>query len=100
MEGHTNAEIAAKLGCVPQTVERKLRTIRRLWAKGNCRGQAVFLVSSVKRLKTRPDPAPPAGGNPQSDPAPHTLTHTHGWWQLRDDRLRLLEKQLHGSSST
>ena len=33
MEGHTNAEIAAKLGCVPQTVERKLRTIRRLWAK-------------------------------------------------------------------
>ena len=33
MEGHTNSEIAAKLGCVPQTVERKLRTIRRLWAK-------------------------------------------------------------------
>jgi DNA-directed RNA polymerase specialized sigma24 family protein len=33
MEGHTNAEIAAKLGCVPQTVERKLRTIRRLWVK-------------------------------------------------------------------
>ncbi len=33
MEGYTNAEIAAKLGCVPQTVERKLRTIRRLWAK-------------------------------------------------------------------
>ena len=33
MEGHTNAEIAVKLGCVPQTVERKLRTIRRLWAK-------------------------------------------------------------------
>jgi len=33
MEGHTNAEIAAKLGCVPQTVERKLRAIRRLWAK-------------------------------------------------------------------
>ena len=32
MEGHTNAEIAAKLGCVPHTVERKLRTIRRLWA--------------------------------------------------------------------
>jgi len=33
MEGHTNAEIAAKLGCVPQTVERKLRMIRLLWAK-------------------------------------------------------------------
>jgi DNA-directed RNA polymerase specialized sigma24 family protein len=33
MEGHSNAEIAAKLGCVPQTVERKLRAIRRLWAK-------------------------------------------------------------------
>jgi DNA-binding CsgD family transcriptional regulator len=33
MEGYTNAEIAARLGCVPQTVERKLRAIRRLWAK-------------------------------------------------------------------
>ena len=33
MEGYTNAEIAAKLGCVPQTVERKLRAIRQLWAK-------------------------------------------------------------------
>lgn len=32
MEGHTNDEIAAKLGCVPQTVERKLRAIRQLWA--------------------------------------------------------------------
>ncbi len=32
MEGHTNAEIAAKLGRVPQTVERKLRAIRQLWA--------------------------------------------------------------------
>jgi DNA-directed RNA polymerase specialized sigma24 family protein len=32
MEGDTTAEIAAKLGCVPRTVERKLRLIRRLWA--------------------------------------------------------------------
>jgi DNA-directed RNA polymerase specialized sigma24 family protein len=32
MEGDTNAEIAAKLGCIPQTVERKLRAIRRLWS--------------------------------------------------------------------
>ncbi len=32
MEGHSNAEIAAKLGCVPQTVRRKLRAIQRLWA--------------------------------------------------------------------
>jgi DNA-directed RNA polymerase specialized sigma24 family protein len=32
MEGYTNAEIAAKLGCVEQTVERKLRTIRRVWS--------------------------------------------------------------------
>jgi DNA-directed RNA polymerase specialized sigma24 family protein len=31
MEGHTNAEIAGLLGCVEQTVERKLRSIRRLW---------------------------------------------------------------------
>ena len=31
MEGYTNAEIAAKLGCVEGTVERKLRVIRNLW---------------------------------------------------------------------
>jgi DNA-directed RNA polymerase specialized sigma24 family protein len=31
MEGYTNAEIAAKLGCVEGTVERKLRLIRSLW---------------------------------------------------------------------
>jgi DNA-directed RNA polymerase specialized sigma24 family protein len=33
VEGYTNAEIAAKLGCVPQTVERKLRDIRELWTR-------------------------------------------------------------------
>jgi DNA-directed RNA polymerase specialized sigma24 family protein len=33
MEGFTNAEIAAKLGCVEQTVERKLRRIRRRWER-------------------------------------------------------------------
>ena len=32
MEGYANEEIAAKLGCVPRTVERKLRLIRSLWA--------------------------------------------------------------------
>jgi DNA-directed RNA polymerase specialized sigma24 family protein len=32
MEGYANEEIAAKLGCVPRTVERKLRLIRTLWA--------------------------------------------------------------------
>jgi DNA-directed RNA polymerase specialized sigma24 family protein len=32
MEGYANEEIAAKLGCVPRTVERKLRLIRGLWA--------------------------------------------------------------------
>jgi DNA-directed RNA polymerase specialized sigma24 family protein len=31
MEGYTNAEIAAKLGCVPRTVERKLQLIRSIW---------------------------------------------------------------------
>jgi DNA-directed RNA polymerase specialized sigma24 family protein len=33
MEGYTNAEIAAKLGCVEGTVERKLRIIRGTWSK-------------------------------------------------------------------
>jgi DNA-directed RNA polymerase specialized sigma24 family protein len=32
MEGYTNAEIGARLGCVPQTVERKLRSIRKVWS--------------------------------------------------------------------
>jgi DNA-directed RNA polymerase specialized sigma24 family protein len=31
MEGYTNEEIAAKLGCVLRTVERKLRAIRSIW---------------------------------------------------------------------
>ena len=33
MEGYTVEEIAAQLGCVPRTVERKLRAIRELWGK-------------------------------------------------------------------
>ena len=33
MEGYTNKEIAAKLGCVPRTVERKLGLIRTLWSQ-------------------------------------------------------------------
>jgi DNA-directed RNA polymerase specialized sigma24 family protein len=33
MEGHTTEEIAAKLGCVPRTVERKLQVIRSLWGR-------------------------------------------------------------------
>jgi DNA-directed RNA polymerase specialized sigma24 family protein len=33
MEGYTNAEIARRLGCIEQTVERKLRTIRRIWSE-------------------------------------------------------------------
>ena len=32
MEGYTNEEVAEKLGCVVQTVGRKLRLIRQLWA--------------------------------------------------------------------
>ena len=31
MEGYTIAEIAAKLGCVPRTVDRRLRLIRTTW---------------------------------------------------------------------
>ncbi len=31
MEGYTNEEIAAKLGCVTRSVERKLNVIRRAW---------------------------------------------------------------------
>jgi DNA-directed RNA polymerase specialized sigma24 family protein len=34
MEGYTTPEIAAKLGCVPRSVERKLQAIRRLWSQG------------------------------------------------------------------
>jgi DNA-directed RNA polymerase specialized sigma24 family protein len=33
MEGYTTEEIAAKLGCVPRTVERKLQVIRKLWGQ-------------------------------------------------------------------
>jgi DNA-directed RNA polymerase specialized sigma24 family protein len=33
MEGYTNAEIAAKLDCVPKMVERKLRVIRSIWTQ-------------------------------------------------------------------
>jgi DNA-binding CsgD family transcriptional regulator len=31
MEGHTNAEIAVRLGCAEPTVERRLRLIRKAW---------------------------------------------------------------------
>ena len=31
MEGFTNEEIAAKLGCVSRSVKRKLRSIRTIW---------------------------------------------------------------------
>jgi DNA-directed RNA polymerase specialized sigma24 family protein len=34
LEGYTNAEIAARLGCVEGTVERKLRLIRSIWVAG------------------------------------------------------------------
>jgi DNA-directed RNA polymerase specialized sigma24 family protein len=36
MEGYTTEEIAARLGCVPRSVERKLRKIRQLWGEGDC----------------------------------------------------------------
>jgi DNA-directed RNA polymerase specialized sigma24 family protein len=31
VEGYTNEEIAARMDCVPRTVERKVRRIRLLW---------------------------------------------------------------------
>jgi DNA-directed RNA polymerase specialized sigma24 family protein len=34
MEGYTNDEIAARLGCVVRSVERKLRLIRSFWGQG------------------------------------------------------------------
>ena len=33
LEGYTNDEVAARLGCVTSTVERKLKRIRDRWAK-------------------------------------------------------------------
>jgi RNA polymerase sigma factor (sigma-70 family) len=33
LEGYTNAEIAAELGCVEATVERKLQRIRAVWTR-------------------------------------------------------------------
>jgi DNA-directed RNA polymerase specialized sigma24 family protein len=33
LEGYTNEEIAARLGCVPRTVERRLRVIRACWGE-------------------------------------------------------------------
>jgi hypothetical protein len=33
MEGWSNREIAARLSCVGHTVERKFRSIRRLWSR-------------------------------------------------------------------
>jgi DNA-directed RNA polymerase specialized sigma24 family protein len=36
LEGYTTAEIATKLGCVPRTIERRLRVIRTLWSQELC----------------------------------------------------------------
>jgi DNA-directed RNA polymerase specialized sigma24 family protein len=37
LEGYTNEEIAAKLGCALRSVERKLRVIRSLWGQAQSR---------------------------------------------------------------
>jgi DNA-directed RNA polymerase specialized sigma24 family protein len=38
MEGYTNEEIAAQLGCCVSTVERRLRVIRRVWTEAGAEG--------------------------------------------------------------
>jgi DNA-directed RNA polymerase specialized sigma24 family protein len=35
MDGHTHAEIAARLGCIEKTVDRKVRRIRQIWSTEN-----------------------------------------------------------------
>jgi DNA-directed RNA polymerase specialized sigma24 family protein len=35
MEGYTNSEIAARLGCSVATVERRLTLIRKVWSRGS-----------------------------------------------------------------
>jgi DNA-directed RNA polymerase specialized sigma24 family protein len=35
MRGDTNKQVAERLGCIEQTVERKLRSIRQIWSKGD-----------------------------------------------------------------
>jgi DNA-directed RNA polymerase specialized sigma24 family protein len=40
MEGYTNEEIAAKLGCARRSVERRLRVIRSLWSPSDKPGEA------------------------------------------------------------
>ncbi len=35
MEGYTHRQIADRLGCIEQTVERKLRSIRKIWSSGS-----------------------------------------------------------------
>jgi DNA-directed RNA polymerase specialized sigma24 family protein len=37
MEGYSNTEIAKKLGCVPDTVGRKLKVVRAIWSKKGAR---------------------------------------------------------------
>jgi DNA-directed RNA polymerase specialized sigma24 family protein len=37
MQGFTNEEIAARLDCVPRSVERRLRTIRICWERVDCK---------------------------------------------------------------
>ena len=34
LEGHTNEEIAARLGCIVRTVANKLKYIRMAWERG------------------------------------------------------------------
>ena len=47
MEEYTLAEIAARLGCVPRTVRRRLQRIRTIWREAIGRGWKIVLSETA-----------------------------------------------------